>query len=396
MNKSITVIAVMFIYFLTLFLLLVLPLNSCKSVQSKTLPSTTTENHSLLSPQSQNQNTQNNQNTQGKDDKAHGKRKVKMNDSRGHGNVEEENIFDMCNIPKVIYRTYSSHKMSQRMKKLCHDKWIKLNPEFTMIWYDNQQVDDFMTTQTPRIQRAYQSLVPGAFKADLWRLCVLLENGGMYVDSFSVPFVPIRKWIRPSDLKPVFVRQQEHTFISVRDMQKEAVHQGLIICSAGHPFLQRTIDNICQHVEQKYYGENSLHVTGPVCMFKSMTDELKEKEQSVEFVPQIKSRHKKQYIGHNFKVGWNVTSNQFGQVSLQSNHQRQDLSFYLFDFQGSKRQVIIDHGRVLMKKKFSNLLEFFRKKIKNNSYPQLWKERKIYQSPDTSKHQTSRQHGANI
>lgn len=349
MGTSITVIAVMFVYFLTLFLLFVLPLNSCKSVPSKTLPSTTIENHSLQ-----------NQITKGR------KGKIKMNNSRGHGDGEQENIFDTCNIPKVIYRTYSSHNMSQRMKKLCHDKWIKLNPEFTMIWYNNQQVDDFMATQTPRIQRAYQSLVPGAFKADLWRLCVLLENGGMYVDSFSVPFVPIRKWIKPSDLRPVLVRQQQHTFISVRDMQKEAVHQGLIICSAGHPFLQRTIDNICQHVEQKYYGDNSLRITGPVCMFKSMNDELKEKQQGVEFVPQLESNRKKRYIGDNFKVGWNIAENEFGEISLQPNHQQQDLSFYLFDFQGPNRQVVIDHGRVLMKKKFSNLLEFFRKKIKNN------------------------------
>ena len=33
-----------------------------------------------------------------------------------------------------------------------------------------------------RVLYAYDKLIPGAFKADLWRYCIIYINGGIYID----------------------------------------------------------------------------------------------------------------------------------------------------------------------------------------------------------------------
>ena len=38
------------------------------------------------------------------------------------------------------------------------------------------------TVLIPQVRQAYDSLIPGAFKADLFRYCVLLIYGGVYAD----------------------------------------------------------------------------------------------------------------------------------------------------------------------------------------------------------------------
>lgn len=337
MNRACTILAVFVIWMVTFSLLIIVPLNHTRQIQHKTSPTQTQFHYNSEKKQ------------------------------------EYQHPFDALNIPKVIYRTNKSKSISKRMKTLCHDKWIQLNPEFTMIWYDNQEADQFMSTQTTRIQNAYNTLVPGAYKADLWRLCILYTHGGMYVDSFSVPFTPIKTWVTRDDV--AVAKGQKYSFISVRDMQKEAIHQGLIIASKHHPFLKRAIDNICRNVEQKYYGENSLHVTGPVCMYKSIEDELRHRNISVEYVPVIYTKHSRKDLGPNFKLGWNIDY-PVDEASGKPNTQL--LPFYLFDFQGPQRQVVVSHNKVIMKKKFSSLLELYRKRMKSNSYPTLWKNKQIY------------------
>ena len=50
-------------------------------------------------------------------------------------------------------------------------------------FYLDSDIEAFLTTHfPPQVKEAYDALIPGAFKADLFRYCVLFIYGGVYAD----------------------------------------------------------------------------------------------------------------------------------------------------------------------------------------------------------------------
>lgn len=50
-------------------------------------------------------------------------------------------------------------------------------------FYDDDAITEFLSTHfPPEILEAFDAITPGAFKADLFRYCVLLIYGGIYAD----------------------------------------------------------------------------------------------------------------------------------------------------------------------------------------------------------------------
>ena len=60
---------------------------------------------------------------------------------------------------------------------------IKLNPDFKIKYYSDKGSREFIKNNYSKdIINAYDSLIPGAYKADLFRYCVLYKYGGIYSD----------------------------------------------------------------------------------------------------------------------------------------------------------------------------------------------------------------------
>lgn len=50
-------------------------------------------------------------------------------------------------------------------------------------FYDDNAITKFLSTYfPPEIIQAFDAVIPGAFKADIFRYCVLLIHGGVYAD----------------------------------------------------------------------------------------------------------------------------------------------------------------------------------------------------------------------
>jgi mannosyltransferase OCH1-like enzyme len=50
-------------------------------------------------------------------------------------------------------------------------------------FYTDDESGSFLSTHfPPEVREAYDTLLPGAFKADLFRYCALFINGGLYAD----------------------------------------------------------------------------------------------------------------------------------------------------------------------------------------------------------------------
>jgi len=85
-------------------------------------------------------------------------------------------------IPMKVYQTYKTLELPDVIKE-AHEILIKQNPEFEFHLYDDNMCREFIKTNFDEDTLfAFDNLKPGAFKADLWRYCVLYINGGIYVD----------------------------------------------------------------------------------------------------------------------------------------------------------------------------------------------------------------------
>ena len=160
-------------------------------------------------------------------------------------------------ITKVIFQTMETTLLPNEMCEAIN-KWKELNPEYQHIYFTSLDCRKFIKQYFPSyVYKAYNTILPGAFKADLWRCCVLYIYGGIYTDSRTVPCMSLKKLIDKTD-----------TFIIPRDRWRSWLWNGFICSRPKHPILKSIITNICNSISNKEYMENPLDITGPSCVAK--------------------------------------------------------------------------------------------------------------------------------
>jgi mannosyltransferase OCH1-like enzyme len=163
-------------------------------------------------------------------------------------------------IPRVIYQTFEEYEIPNGMYDSIQS-WKELNPDYEHYFYnENDRVEFIEKFFSKSVLNAYLSIIPGAFKADLWRCCVLYEKGGVYVDSDMICLKSLNKYIESND-----------EFIITRDdpMSKSFLANGFIASVPKHPFLKQQIDFIVDNIINKrecYY----LEISGPALFGKSV------------------------------------------------------------------------------------------------------------------------------
>jgi mannosyltransferase OCH1-like enzyme len=159
-------------------------------------------------------------------------------------------------IPLVIYQTWMTKVLPEKMAKSIEK--IKIaNPEFEHKLFDDTDCRNFIINNfNDNVLYAYDNLIPGAFKADLWRYCVLYINGGIYLD---VKYEPINNF-KFMDLidKDYFVLDRPSFFKGLI-----GIYNAFIISQPNNPIFLKLIKAIIDNVKNKYYGINALCITGP-------------------------------------------------------------------------------------------------------------------------------------
>jgi mannosyltransferase OCH1-like enzyme len=170
-------------------------------------------------------------------------------------------------IPLHIYQTWHTKDLPPKMKK-CVETLKKLNPEFEHHLFDDNDCADFIKNNFDKdVYDAYNTLIPGAFKADLFRYCILYKKGGIYLDI---------KFYNVNGFKFIDLTDKEYY---VRDIQPSGggVYNALIVSKPNNPRLLYCINKIVENVKNKYYGEinGALGITGPLLLKETFTkDEL--------------------------------------------------------------------------------------------------------------------------
>jgi hypothetical protein len=177
-------------------------------------------------------------------------------------------------IPKVIVQTFSSRdKMTPQMVEAT-ESWKNKNPDWEYKLFDNNECIEFIGKHFDKdTLEAFNNLLPGAFKGDLFRYCYLYVKGGVYTDIDNICLVPLSEFINPHD-----------SFILVKDSvnhKASLYYNAFMATEKNNPVIKEAID-ICVHNSiNGIYPKTTnrivdvLAVTGPKCLGSALEKHLK-------------------------------------------------------------------------------------------------------------------------
>ena len=169
-------------------------------------------------------------------------------------------------IPLNIFQTWHTKDLTNTplMKANC-ELLKKVNPEFKYYLFDDNDCRKYIAHYFNKdVVFALDSLIPGAYKADLWRYCVLYISGGIYLDI---------KYKCINNFKLIALTDKEYV---VRDRPfLDGIYNGLIVSMPKNPILLKCIISIVINVKTHYYGLSPLSPTGPELFAKFYTEKEK-------------------------------------------------------------------------------------------------------------------------
>jgi mannosyltransferase OCH1-like enzyme len=144
-------------------------------------------------------------------------------------------------IPLNLFQTWHTKDLPPAMRESV-ELLKSQNPEFNYQLFDQEDCRNFiMVNFERRFLTAYDSLVPLAYKSDLWRYCVLYIKGGIYLD-IKYRCINGFKLIELTD-KEYFVRDRQDYFVDGKGVQN-----ALIVCLPGNNVLYKCICKILQNI----------------------------------------------------------------------------------------------------------------------------------------------------
>ena len=179
-------------------------------------------------------------------------------------------------IPLNIYLTWGTKKLPEKMQENV-DRMKKNNPEFNVQLFDDNDCRKFIQNNFPEdILTAYDTLKPGAYKADLWRLCILYINGGIYIDI---------KLNCINNFKFIALTEKEHLVLDRPGFfWKEGeigLHNALLVAKPKNILFLRCINKISENVKNKNYDFHCFYPTGPGLLGEEYIKMLRENESTM-------------------------------------------------------------------------------------------------------------------
>jgi mannosyltransferase OCH1-like enzyme len=166
-------------------------------------------------------------------------------------------------IPLNLYQTWHTKSLPTNMFNAVR-KLKTSNPAFNYQLYDDNDCREFIKNNfNGEILNAFDNLIPGAYKADLWRYCILYKNGGIYLDI---------KYVSHNNFKLITLTEKEHW---VLDADKNGVYNALMVCKPGNELLLKAINQVVLNVKNKYYGNGPQDPTGPILLSTYFTNHEK-------------------------------------------------------------------------------------------------------------------------
>jgi mannosyltransferase OCH1-like enzyme len=159
-------------------------------------------------------------------------------------------------IPLKIFQTWYTKDLPLNMKNAVN-KLKQQNPEFQHFLFDDNDCRNYIIKHFNKdVLYAFDKLIPGAFKADLWRYCVMYIEGGVYLDIkyYCEDGFSLKELINDNCL----VRDRDDHFVN-----GSGIYNAFIVSFPENKIYKKLIERIVYNVKNNFYGYNSLYVTGP-------------------------------------------------------------------------------------------------------------------------------------
>lgn len=116
------------------------------------------------------------------------------------------------------------------------------------IFYDDAKAAKFLQEHfPPQVLEAYHAIQPGAFKADLFRYCVLLIQGGVYADMDVLLESNLEEAIAPD---VGFMTPMDEPGIKVD--HQACLWNGFMAVAPAHPFVAKTIELVVNNIRNRF------------------------------------------------------------------------------------------------------------------------------------------------
>jgi hypothetical protein len=213
------------------------------------------------------------------------------NRSKKGGPLLSKRITDPQNyhvVPLIVYQTWITKDLPPKMAE-CVNKMKADNPEFDHYLYDDEDCREFIKENyDSSVLEAYDQLIPGAYKADLWRYCVLYKTGGIYLDikfrcepgfsliemtddneSFvldrpypdrSIPVTTELTLLNSPTFNDTIIINTDNKTWKNREI---GLYNAVIATIPNNPIIYDCIQHVVKNVKNKIYGYNPLYPTGP-------------------------------------------------------------------------------------------------------------------------------------
>ncbi len=160
-------------------------------------------------------------------------------------------------IPLNIFQTWHTLDLPPDMKETV-ELLKKQNPEFKHYLYDDNMCREFIKNNfNEDVLYSFNKLIPGAFKSDLWRCCVLYIYGGIYLDI---------KYTSVSNFKLIQLTDKEYYVKDRLYLGITGIYNGLLSCKPNNKILYNCILAIVNNVKNNNYNHSELDITGPHMM----------------------------------------------------------------------------------------------------------------------------------
>jgi len=151
-------------------------------------------------------------------------------------------------LPNIVFRTSTTRMLPPSMFEAYQSMdWM---PQWLM---NREECRELIVNHfPPEYVKAYDTVIPGAYKADLWRLCVLYMYGGFYMDISLCCVAPFPEhWLT------------SYECILVEDDWKKGIYNAFMAFEKGHFLLRWWLEDIVDRILRHDYGRDALDITGP-------------------------------------------------------------------------------------------------------------------------------------
>jgi mannosyltransferase OCH1-like enzyme len=177
---------------------------------------------------------------------------------------------NLIKIPRNIFQTWETKKLSDGFNSLT-ESWRQKNPNYAYFLYDNDDCEQFIKKHFDlRVYNSYCRIIPGAFKADLWRYCILYIYGGVYVDIDTICLESIDLFLNEDIEFMTPIDLNNNPYIGTHNL-----FNAFIASIPRHPILLNCINRIIYNVENNIIPSSNLDFSGPGILGRATNTFLK-------------------------------------------------------------------------------------------------------------------------